>query len=165
MVFLPTIFTYCLYSFFQFDRFFERYLIYCVPPLMILVAFIFEQAIILLDRLLRHLSRFSFIRNYLRHTVIYTIILAMVFIVPGGYRAATNRKADWRSITNNIVQQIHRDPVHSYIVFETTYTDSRNYTLMDYYFERSAMRCVFLTRFRGRWRQAWNKARNIFPNS
>jgi hypothetical protein len=136
MVFLPTIFTYCLYSFFQFDRFFERYLIYCVPPLMILVAFTFEQVIILLDRMLRRLSRVSFIRSYLRYTVIYTIILSMVFIVPGGYRAASSRKADWRGITNHIVQQIHRDTVHSFIVYETTYTDDRNYTLMDYYFER-----------------------------
>jgi len=131
---LPPVMLFLIYSYGQQTKLFARYLIYCIPPLMILFTLAFEQGIKLTDSLLKLLKRISLLRHYFKHAVVYAIIAAIFLVVPGGYRAATERKADWRGITDYIVQQIHLDPEHEYLVFETT--RSLDYPLADYYYKQ-----------------------------
>lgn len=131
---LPSALAYLVYRFGYFDRFHARYIIFCTPPLMILTVVTLERLLSCLDYLAKRFLKRSFIRHYLRYATIYAIVLAVLLVVPGGLKGATERKADWRGITNHIIEQIHGDPGHSYIVLETTY--SPYYTLLDYYFIR-----------------------------
>jgi len=133
-LFIPPVLVSISHSLSGLERFFYRYIIYCVPPLLILTVVTLERGISLLDYIVRRLLKKSFIRHFLRFATLYAIIAAILLIVPGGFTGATTRKADWRDIANHIVEYIHRDPDQMYIIYEITH--SEYYTLLDYYLKR-----------------------------
>ena len=132
-LFIPCLLVFILFTVGKLDKLQPRYLIFCTPPLIVLVAIALEQGICLLDRLVKSMMRFSVRRHYIRYSLIYAIIATILLTFPGGYSAATHRKDDWRGIANQIVQQVHRDPEHDYIVIETAF---RRPPKLDYYFKR-----------------------------
>lgn len=131
--FLPGLLSFFIFSLGQFDQFWPRYLVFCTPPLMLLVALALEQGISLLDRPGKKLLRFSLQRHYLRYSLIYAIVFSIWLTLPGGYEAATYQKEDWRGVASQVVETIHRDPEHQYIVFETAF---RKPHTLDYYFKQ-----------------------------
>ena len=131
--FLPCLLVYILFSIGQLDKLRPRYLIYCTPAFIVLIAICLEQAVCLLDRYIKPLLKISLRRYYIRYSLVFAIIATTALTLPGGYSAATYQKDDWRGIANQIVQQVHRDQEHSYIVFQAAY---RKPHLLDYYFKR-----------------------------
>jgi hypothetical protein len=53
--------------------------------------------------------------------------------LPGGYRAASQQKSDWRGTAKAIVNFVASQPNQSFIVYETGF---RPYPLFDYYLSR-----------------------------
>ena len=131
--FLPCLLVYFLFSVGQLDKLHMRYLVFCTPPLIVLLAITLEQGVCLFDRFIKSLQCFSLRRHYIRYSLLYAIIVTTLFTLPGGYAAATYEKENWRGIANQIVQQIHRDTEHEYIVIETAW---RKPHVLDYYFKR-----------------------------
>jgi len=132
-VLIPCLLVFILFTVGKLDKLQPRYLIFCTPPLIVLVTLALEQGICLLERMVKVMMRFSVRRHYIRYSLVYAIIATIFLTLPGGYSAATHRKDDWRGIANQIVQQVHRDPEHDYMVIETAF---RRPPKLDYYFKR-----------------------------
>jgi uncharacterized membrane protein len=108
-----------------FGKFIWRYIIYFIPPLMVLVVLMIEAGLALIDRLVRfRLSRF-----YVRNAGWIAALVAVVLVLPAGYQAATKRKSDWRGLSQTVVQVIQQNPDADYVVYATDYLG-----IYDYYF-------------------------------
>lgn len=130
---VPSILVYVIFTLGQLDKLQPRYLIFCTPPLMVILALSIEQSILIISKVLKRLFEVNLLRHYVCYATVYALIATIILVIPGGYKAAINRKADWRGIAELIVEQVHRDPGHTYVVVETTFREP--YTL-NYYFER-----------------------------
>lgn len=133
MITIPCVFVSIIYLIGDYDMLRPRYLIYCNPMLMLMLALCLEQAVRLTSFLFRKARKQLLPRLYLNYKNVFAVVFASFFILPMSYAAATRKKGDWRGMAKSIVQVIRQDPDHTYAVIETCYGRG----LLDFYLGRN----------------------------
>ena len=114
--------------------FYPRYVLYLVPPFMLMLSLTSEQAVLLLDILKQRLTQRPIKRFYIRNGLITSVFFALIFVGPGGYRALTRSNGfSWRENSRQIVSIVESDPKHKYLIVEAV---TQNFPTMDYYFKK-----------------------------
>ena len=113
----------------QQERFFDRYLIYVLPGVTVLLALAIREsaaigfaALAARDRTWR-----------LPDPAIVALVVLLPIVLPGFVDAARYEKVDHRGIAADVVALVASNPDASYFVYETS---SRSTPVIDHYFER-----------------------------
>jgi uncharacterized membrane protein len=132
-LFIPCILVSVVFALGGYDKLHHRYLVYCVPPLMIILILSLEQGIKLLHLLTRKVFKTNINRMYIQFSLLFTLMAAALLVAPGGISVAYRSKHDWRGITRQVVNMIEQDQKHKYTIYETLPSSRK---LSDYYFKR-----------------------------
>jgi len=127
--FVPCLLAFLLFFFASAERYSSRYFIFCTPPLAVLIVLAFEEGIRLLDGAVSRFTAVRPARHYLRNALIYAAIIALVIAVPGGRKAASIAKVDFRGTASRIEDIVRSDPEHSYILYEANWRATLDYYL------------------------------------
>jgi uncharacterized membrane protein len=131
--FVPCIFASLLFLLAGAERYNPRYFIFCTPPLAVLLVLGVEECVKLVDRIAAGFRKLPVSWYYLRYNLIIILATAGLLVAPGGYRAATERKPDWRGIAAEIVALTEGRPDKRFIIYETAF---RKYPTLNYYLAR-----------------------------
>ena len=115
------------------QRFSARYFAFCTPPLAVLLALSAEEAVRLIDGLASRVSAPSAQRYRTLAPLLIVMLASLLVVLPGGYKAATMPKTDWRGTAQAIASLVSSEPKKSFVLYETTF---RPYPTLDYYLAR-----------------------------
>lgn len=118
--FVPCLMAFLLFVVAHAERYNARYFIFCSPPLAVIVVIALEGVVRFIDRGAWRFEGIKPARHYVRYALIYAIVATMVISVPGGWRAASTVKEDYRGIAKMVVNVISGDREHTYIVYEAS---------------------------------------------
>jgi len=125
---VPLVVVYAVFSLAGVERYHPRYFLFAVPPLAPLVVIAVVAG---LQRGWRWLRRQPSAAAPLAPAVAGLLIAALA--LPGGLAAAGDRKQDWRGVAQELVDIVHGDPVHRYVVVEASFGGPSR---IDFYLER-----------------------------
>ena len=127
--FVPCVLAFLLFFVASAERYSARYFIFCTPPIAVLIVLALEEAVRLIDGVVSRFTPVRPARHYLRNALIYVAVIAFVVVVPGGRKAATFAKVDFRGTAERIENIVRSDPEHSYILYEANWRPTLNYYL------------------------------------
>jgi 4-amino-4-deoxy-L-arabinose transferase-like glycosyltransferase len=132
---LPTVMLYVAFSVAGVALYYDRYFVFSVAPLAPLVVLGVEQTSDYITRLVARLRGGAVPHTGFQRVcaiVLSTLVIGLL-ILPLGYSAVVEPKADWRGVSRDIVDIVEGNPDSDYLVYETSF---RPTPLLDYYFER-----------------------------
>ncbi|MBS3940764.1 MAG: glycosyltransferase family 39 protein [Actinobacteria bacterium] len=113
----------------QQERFFDRYLIFVLPGVAVLLVLAVRELLAIASaRLATRDARWR-----LPDPAHLALVVLLPVVLPGFVDAARYEKVDWRGVAADVVAVVESDPDKSYFVYETS---SRTTPVIDYYFER-----------------------------
>ncbi|MCC5982595.1 MAG: glycosyltransferase family 39 protein [Oceanicaulis sp.] len=115
------------------DAFGERYFLFAVPPLMIVLALGLHSAIGGASTLIGYTNAVpgSAIKTLIFYPVL--ALAALSLVMPPTHRNLTSERLDWRQLVEVLDRQVSSQPDRRYFIYET---NSRGYSTIEYYFRR-----------------------------
>ena len=129
--FVPCVMAFLLFLVAHAERYNIRYFIFCSPPLSVLILLALEEGVRLMNRAVSRRTAMRPARHYVRYALIYAIVAALLIVAPGGRRAASTEKENYRGIAEMVIATVRSDPKRSYIIYEANYRRT-----LDYYLSR-----------------------------
>lgn len=134
LILLTCIFTTIVYVFRTNTAFFPRYVLFLMPPFMIMFSATTEQAVLLLDFIKQRITHQPLKRFYLRNVLIISVFFAGIFVGPGAYKALSRSNGlSWRENALQIVNIVESNPAQKYLIVEAV---TQNFPTMDYYLKK-----------------------------
>jgi uncharacterized membrane protein len=127
--FVPCVMAFLLFLVAHAERYSARYFIFCAPPLAVMTLLAVENIFLFAKRLFSTIKVLEPARHYVRYSLLYAIIVALVIAAPGGREAASLVKEDNRGIAQLIANTVRSNPSSSYILYEANHNDTLNYYL------------------------------------
>lgn len=134
LILLTCIFTTIVFAIRTDAAFYPRYILFLVPPFMIVLSATIEQAVLLLDFIKQRITHQPMKRFYIRNMLKILVFLAVIFVGPGAYRALSRSNGlSWRENAKQIVHIVESNPRQKYLIVEAV---SQNFPTMDYYLKK-----------------------------
>ncbi|MEX1178962.1 MAG: glycosyltransferase family 39 protein [Nitriliruptor sp.] len=130
MVVGPTMLAYLAFLLLQQERFFDRYLIYVLPSVaVLLVLAVRELGLLVSERVAAR--RPAGDRRRFPDAATVALVVLLPTVVPGFVDAATYTKVDWRGVAADVAAVVASQPDDEFLVYETS---SRHTPVIDHYF-------------------------------
>jgi hypothetical protein len=133
---LPCILAYLVFFVTGFEKIKWRYIIFCLPPVPILLAIAIEELVTLTARAVSGIGspvKSGHVNNLAAAALMATIALT----IPGAYAITADEKGLFRDISRSIVNLVESDPDSNYVIYEAGY---RRTAMMDHYLCRFSSR-------------------------
>lgn len=76
-----------IFSFEHEYTFYTRYILFCLPLIMILTSFAIKKGLLLFDYILSNIYKRSIKRFYLKHSLLFSLLFAIVLFAPNSYKS------------------------------------------------------------------------------
>jgi uncharacterized membrane protein len=117
---VPCVMAFVLFLVASAERYSPRYFIFCAPPLAVIILLALEDLVRLANLAVARLKLLQPAKHYVRFALLYAMVAAFVIVAPGGFRAASLVKENYRGIAEMMVSAVRDDPKHSYILYEAS---------------------------------------------
>ena len=135
MIYIPAVVAYLAFVLVKAERFSTRYVLYLLPPVILVFTLAGRSLLQVLTRHFRTRSEGTVRRLVAPGNLYLPVALVMtgLLVIPGTVRAASESKADWRGISERVVATVQGDADRRYLIYETSF---RSTPMLDYYLRR-----------------------------